>query len=157
MTQAAEAITGDGGGYTTFIVGLCGSGKTALASLIKQRHPDCRIFDEEFLRDRRQHRELFDRIRTGRRSVVIEIAFCLPKYRRWMLGYLAKKFPGTQINWIFFENDLRSANWNCSYRKNKNPGSIQKHWKINKRLTAQYVIPSGASSRPVLRFGGPNE
>lgn len=122
----------------TFIVGLCGSGKSYLGRNFENQ--GAHRFDEGFLKSKAQHRDLIRRLKCGEQCVVIEIAYCIPKYRTKILNELAREVPGVNIRWFFYANDRKTADHNCTHREGgkRNPAA---HLKINRRLTKRYVIP----------------
>src|SRR5262245_54976611 len=83
----------------TFILGLCGSGKTWMAGRIRA---DIR-FDEGFLQDESQQKELVESLAAGRDAVVVEIGFCDERNRQRILASLAG-LPALRVRWICFEN-----------------------------------------------------
>jgi hypothetical protein len=64
--------------------------------------------------------------------------------------YLAQA-PDTQIEWLCFENDLESANWNVTHRTNK--GDAANHHGINAKQYPRYTYPDGARRIPITRIG----
>lgn len=122
----------------TFILGLCGSGKTWLADRIVA----ARKFDEGFLRDADQHAALFECLRNNQDCVVVEISYCDASYRKQILEKLkTANIPGMTITWLCIENDLYRANKNCRERTNK--GDPEEHIKINQELSRFYTYPDG--------------
>lgn len=125
-------------GTATFILGLCGAGKTHLANRIVAD----RKFDENFAVEQVQQSALIEALRSGLKCVVIEIGFCVQSNRDLIVALLHREVPGVRINWICIENDLQRANKNCRERTNKrDPGG---HVEINGRISPQYTYPDGA-------------
>ena len=121
----------------TFILGLCGAGKTWLAD----RFVAGAKFDEGFLTDPAQHDALIAALRSGRDCVVVEIAYCQEGARQQIVCELTKAVPDVAINWLCIENDLYRANKNCRERTNK--GDPDGHVAINRRLSPVYTYPDG--------------
>jgi len=130
----------------TFILGLCGSGKTHLSEeLALQSGAD--IF--ESLVGNNAFAELSQRLASGMDCIVEEICFCIPSWRDEILQILSQ-IEGLEVRWICFENDLDSANWNVDRRTNK--ADAETHNRINQQLHPHYVYPNGADIRPIHRI-----
>ena len=124
----------------TFILGLCGSGKTWLAERIIAD----RTFDEGFICDKTQHVALIDALRSGGDCVVVEIHYCRQSDRNTIVAELRAAVPEVRINWLCIENDLSRANKNCRERTNKvSDPDGEKHVGINGRLSPGYSYPDG--------------
>jgi hypothetical protein len=121
----------------TFILGLCGAGKTWLADRIVAGAK----FDEGFLNDSTQHAALIAALRSGQDCVVVEIAYCQEAGRQQIVQELAGAIPNATINWLCIENDLFRANKNCRERTNK--GDAEGHVAINRRVSPVYTYPEG--------------
>lgn len=131
----------------TFILGLCGSGKSHLADeMVKDL--GVRKFDENFILEEHQQQDLFNSLRAGIDCVLIEIHYCMLEYRDPFIQRLKQEVPDVAIEWIAFKNDLATANRNCELRTNK--GKAKEHKEINGRLSPHYIIPSGAEVRPII-------
>lgn len=127
----------------TFIVGLCGSGKSHMV----QQMTDVHIIDERFFE--RQY-ELLDAIRAGKNCAIAEIAFCKIEMREKIVRELSAFAPDIDIKWICFENNLAKANSNCrTKRKDKEAGSEERHVAINQSYSPDYTYPSGAEILPI--------
>ena len=122
----------------TFILGLCGSGKTWLADRIVA----ARKFDEQFLKDQAQHAALIEALSSGNDSVVVEIAYCREDARQEIVSEITGAVPNVKINWLCIENDLYRANKNCRERANK-PDS-EGHIRFNHEVSSSYAYPDGA-------------
>ena len=126
----------------TFVVGLCGSGKTWLA----ERIIATRKFDEGFLLPQnrfRQLQELIQALRTGQDCVVVEIGFCRDENRQPMIQDLHSHVPNANIRWLCIENNLSRANKNCHEREG-HLGDPEKQVTINEGLSPHYTYPEGA-------------
>lgn len=121
----------------TFIVGLCGSGKTWLADRIVAG----RKFDEGFFDAQEQHRALIAELTRGNDCVVVEIAYCHDEARHRIISELKDAVPNVKINWLCIENDLYRANKNCREREKGDP---ETHVRINHNLSRSYTYPDGA-------------
>jgi hypothetical protein len=109
----------------TFILGLCGSGKTWLADRIIAGAK----FDEGFLNENPQHEALVAALRSGKDCIGIEIGYCHAGPRKQIVSEVTKAVPDVGINWLCIENDLYRANKNCRERTNK--GDPEGHVNIN--------------------------
>ena len=133
----------------TFLLGLAGSGKTFLAETLK-RETGAEIFEgtegerkKELLNDMVRH------LKEGKICVVEEIAYCRPSARAAIVSFLRSQVPHVEIEWICFENDLESANWNVTHRGNKR--AVEGHLAINEHWHHLYQCPDGARVVPITR------
>jgi hypothetical protein len=101
----------------TFILGLCGAGKSWLAHRIIAKA----MFDEGFL--------------------LVEIAFCQAEARQAILQEL-DAIPNLHVRWLCIENDLERANKNS--RERTHPGDPDIQVQINRGLSPNYTYPEGA-------------
>ena len=130
-------------GSLTFILGLCGAGKSYL---IRQLDADLK-FDEGFAWNLRgEHEQLVAALRANKRCAVIEVAYCLPGPRETYVARIRREVPGLTIHWKCFENDLGTANKNCRLRLDRDP---ELHFRINDQLSAGYTFPEGAEVLPI--------
>lgn len=133
----------------TFLLGLAGSGKSYLAEELRQRE-GALIFEGIAAS---QNADLFrcmvQSLMRGSYCVVEEIAFCRPQKREEVEQILRSEVPGIEIEWLCFENDLESANWNVRHRTNK--GSVDGHLGINEAYHTVYEYPQGAKVIPIVR------
>ena len=134
----------------TFLLGLAGSGKTHRAEQIA-RDTGAKIF-EGIASDLNPGMlsEIVQRLKDGKSCIVEEIAFCIPAKREMVIAQLGASVPDAEIEWVCFENDLESANWNVRHRKNK--GDIENHIAWNKRWFNLYKYPDGAVPIPITRI-----
>lgn len=131
----------------TFILGLSGSGKTRLSEQLK-KETGAEVF-ENVLSDSSSIPALIERLREGRDCIVDEVRFCLPSYRDEILGCLSE-ISDLTIEWICYENNLESANWNVMHRTDK--GDPEGHLDINLRLHPHYEYPPNAEIIPIQRI-----
>jgi hypothetical protein len=131
----------------TFILGLCGSGKTYLAEQLKNE-TGAEVF-ENLLSDGSRLPALVECLRDGKDCVVDEVRFCLPAYRNEIVQHLSR-IIGLKMRCICYENDLESANWNVIHRKNK--GDPEGHLEMNLRLHSEYEYPRDAEIIPIQRI-----
>jgi hypothetical protein len=131
----------------TFILGLCGSGKTWLAQTLLTE-TEAEWFDEPIGENKEP--AIVQCLRDGRDCIVEELFYCLEQYRSPMLDRL-QGIPGLEIKFVCFENDLDSANWNVSRRTNK--GEIQKHLDLNRRVSPLYTFPANCKRLAIHRIG----
>jgi hypothetical protein len=119
----------------TFILGLCGSGKSWLADRIVAAGK----FDEGFFGDCAKYDVLVEKLSRGNDCVVVEIEYCRQEHRQEIVSQVSRAVPGVNINWLCIENDLFKANKNCRERSNK--GDPEAHIAINERLSQSYTYP----------------
>jgi hypothetical protein len=131
----------------TFILGLSGSGKTYLAQKIK-KETGAEVF-ENILEDGSSLAVLIECLKAGNDCIVDEVRFCLSSYRDEIVQQLSQ-IPGVEINWLCYENDLESANWNVIHRKDKEDPAG--HLDINLRLHPHYEYPANAKIIPIQRI-----
>lgn len=133
----------------TFLLGLAGSGKSYRAKRLVESD-GAKIFEGVAApHSQALLRCLFSSLRRGTYCVVEEIAFCIAENRQAITSSLLAEVPGIEIEWICFENDLESANWNVRHRTNK--GSADGHMAINHQYHTRYTYPPGASIEPIVR------
>jgi hypothetical protein len=130
----------------TFILGLCGSGKTYLSRQLK-KETGAELF-ENLLSDDSSLAALIECLRDGKDCIVDEVRFCLPTYRDQIVEYLSQ--IDVKMRWVCYENDLQSANWNVIRRKDK--GDPEEHLGINLRLHPRYQYPANAEIIPIQRI-----
>ena len=92
---------------------------------------------------------LIECLKEGNDCLIDEVRFCLPSYRDEIVQQLSQ-VPGVEINWICYENDLESANWNVIHRKDKEDPAG--HLEINLRLHPHYEYPADAKIIPIQRI-----
>jgi hypothetical protein len=127
----------------TFMLGLAGSGKTHQGKKIAEES-NCDFFEEnQFFQT-----PFLDCLRQGKDCVVEEICYCVPNNRTRLLDKLSK-IPNLIIEWICFENDIESANWNCDHRQLK--GDPEQHKQANLCVSLVYTYPDGAQIWPIIR------
>jgi hypothetical protein len=132
----------------TFLLGLAGSGKSHEAEIL------CTKTGAEFIEGpegealKKQH--MFNHLTSGKDCVVEEIAYCRPSCREAIVFSLCSAVPGIEIEWVCFENNIESANWNVMHRKNK--GDVPGHLHINNCYHGLYIYPSGVEIKPIVRI-----
>ena len=105
-------------------------------------------FDEGFLHDQAQHRDLFEALRNDFDCVVVEIEYCVPASLNSIVEEVKREVPGVTIRYEYFEADLDKANQNCRRRKNKR--DPEAHIGINThRIGSRYTIPAGVQPRDI--------
>src|SRR5260370_1244097 len=100
----------------TFILGLCGSGKSHFARQMMQ----VRVFDESFFGEKQQ--ELKTALQSGENCAVVEIAFCEAE-KRWEIEKELRVIPRGR-------NGSESSN--CSWRLGAGKNSIATPYSIIK-------------------------
>ena len=134
----------------TFLLGLAGSGKSRLAEQLK-RETGAEIFEGvEGVERPESLPTMVQHLRDDKDCVVEEIAYCHPDARKKVITYLRSQVPDAEIEWVCFENDLESANWNVIHRTNK--GDVENHLAINKHWHGLYKCPDGAKIIPITRI-----
>jgi hypothetical protein len=131
----------------TFILGLCGSGKTYLSEQLKKQ-TGADVFENLF-EDGSNLSALIQRLKEGKDCIIDEVRLCLSTYRDAIMQHLSQ-IAGLETYWICYENDLESANWNVMHRKNK--GDPEGHLEINLRLHPHYDHPANAAIIPIQRI-----
>lgn len=126
-----------------FITGLCGAGKSTLASYFKW---DYQIYDENFIVEEAQYKSLVKNLRKHRKCIVVEIALT-NKYERYkLLKKLKKDVKGVEIIFLCFEKSFWKACFNVFKRLRRDPIA---HYKINKYLMRKYSYPRNAIIFPI--------
>lgn len=134
----------------TFLLGLAGSGKSFLAEKLK-RETGAEIFEgTEGEEKQKLLRVMVQHLKGGKNCIVEEIAYCHPRAREEIVMFLRSQVPGVEMEWVCFENDLQSANWNVTHRRNKR--DVQGHLAINQYWHSLYVCPDGAKVIPITRI-----
>ena len=143
-----------GVGKVTFVVGFAGSGKSWLID--NEIKPD-RAFHESFAapgEHDRHHSELVACLRRGKRCAVSELQTVGPEWRAWYEQKLRAVLPDVEIQWIYFEHDIETANHNCRRVRPDKLGDPtgEGHVAINRSIERRYVIPVGADVRKIYRL-----
>jgi hypothetical protein len=97
----------------TFLLGLCGAGKSYLARELEAKTGG-KVFED--LLHNKAIPDLLETLKAGRHCIVHEIAFCDERDRDSIVNFLSGRIASLEIKWICFVNDLDSANWNVTYR-----------------------------------------
>ncbi len=130
----------------TFLLGLCGSGKSHLSVQLHE-HTGAQVF--ESVLNSPALMGIQQCLRDGNDCIVEEISFCFEHNRNVITAFLSA-MPGVEVEWICFENDLECANWNVTHRRNK--GDPEGHCRINAHVHPQYTYPEGAKIIPITRI-----
>lgn len=134
----------------TFLLGLAGSGKTHRGEVLRGE-TGAEIFEgTEGEKKDALLRVMVQRLIEGKNCIVEEIAYCLPSRREAIVATLCSLVPNVEIEWICFENDLESANWNVRHRKHK-MHAVQGHLHINECYHRLYIYPGGVKVIPITR------
>ncbi len=136
----------------TFTIGLCGSGKTFYSERLQQK-TGAKIFEGigKGIVNNKHWPAIINHLNDDKDCIVEEMDFCFQKPRDEAVKYILANAPGTKIEWVCFENNLDSANWNVRQRNNK--GDIDGHLHINMQLHKIYVYPPNAKIIPIKRLG----
>lgn len=129
----------------TFLVGLCGSGKSYLAGELI-RTEGGHWFDD--VAGGSKYPQVREALLNGINCIVEEVGLCRRADREEALRLLSD-IPELRIRWVYFENDLESANHNVRARSNK--GDVELHLGYNATLYPTYEIPADATPRPIVR------
>ena len=130
----------------TFVIGLCGSGKSWHADCI---HAEAGAKQFEGLVGKKQFPEVIRWLQGGNDCVVEEISCCHAEFRQVFVRDLSRFVPGLEIEWLCLENDLESANWNVLHRSK---GDVAERIEINGRVPSRYTYPEGCTPIPVVRI-----
>jgi hypothetical protein len=139
----------------TFVLGLAGSGKSHyVANLVANKR-----FEENFATEGCHdafHADLVDRLLRGEHCTVSELQYLDPELRdEYVRKLRAAIGESLTINWICFDNDLATANSNCSTRLAKDwDPTGDGHIAINNAWTNRYVSPKGATILPIHDLRG---
>lgn len=136
----------------TFVLGLCGSGKTFIANQLKSV-----TGAEIFQGIAGSHNptglhDMLGRLSNGLDCIVEEIAYCCADYRDTIVRALRSRVQNLEIEWICLENDLEGANWNVEHRDDVGKEDVQGHIGINRKYHRVYTYPDGATIRPITRI-----
>lgn len=131
----------------TFILGLAGSGKTHLANQITAT-TGAKYFDGVV--HNKSLPAIMQCLRAGKDCIVEEIAYCHAPNRDRIETELRSQVPDVEIEWICFENDLESANWNVTHRTNKR--DVAGHLAINRDCHRLYTCPDDAKMIAITRI-----
>lgn len=137
----------------TFVLGLCGSGKSWHADRIQA---DVKCHEGFWLRDRKAANlaAVAATLRGGGDIVVTEIAFCCEPARRELVSLL-RAIPNVTVRWVCIENNLEQANANCRQRQAHGDARVQ--IEINTKLSPNYTYPGEAEVLPMWSFSGSAE
>jgi len=132
----------------TFLLGLCGSGKTYIAErLATQTGAD--LFSD-FLQDQSKNLPLLlKNLSSGIDCIIDEWKYSIPRFRDKILVDLVN-VPNLQVEWICFENDRANADWNVVHRTNK--ADAEGHLRINEFLSDVYQYPAQAQILKITRI-----
>lgn len=126
----------------TFILGLCGSGKTKLIEKMKAQDPNLYAIDEGFnpyanpdFMDK--YLKVKENISKNHDCAIVEIEICREPLRRIVEG-LIREIPNAEIKYKCFKNDLGKANFNLSKPGERTPEGRKG---INYIISPQYTIP----------------
>lgn len=104
--------------------------------------------EEGFLTNYAEHERLIKELRAGRDCVVVEVYYCLERFRRMIETEINLFAPGAVIEYRCFENDLARANENCRKRPDKR--DPKDHVLLNEQISPQYKCPEGASVEKIF-------
>jgi hypothetical protein len=132
----------------TFLLGLCGSGKTYIAKRLATQ-TGAKLFTD-FLQDQNKNFPmLVQNLCSGNDCIIDEWKYSIPRFRDKILADLVN-VPDLELEWICFENDRASADWNVRQRKNK--GDVEGHLRINEFLSDVYQWPEQAQILKITRI-----
>jgi hypothetical protein len=134
--------------HVKFIVGLCGSGKS---HLISQYGASFAVFDEGVAPGWPAHGPFLEAVRRGQDCIAVEIAFRLQSYRAAIAAEIRLIRSDLHVEWIFFENDPRTANDNCM-KDRKKKRDVAGNIAHNNVWTLDYDIPAGVVPIPIHRL-----
>lgn len=126
----------------TFIVGLCGAGKSWYVDQIVADYKKADGFLSPELMEGNL-RDLINTLNSGKDAAVGDIGFCLAEKRNKIMDRLAS-VPNVNIRWLCIENDVEKANRNCRGRDDGR--DLQQLMRNNSALTVAYnSYPEGAT------------
>ena len=132
----------------TFLLGLCGSGKTYIAERLAVQ-TGAELFTD-FLQDQNKNLPvLVKNLISGIDFIIDEWKYSIPRFRDKILADLVD-VPNLQVEWICFENDRTSADWNVVHRTNK--ADAEGHLRINEFLSDVYQYPAQAQILKITRI-----
>lgn len=135
-------------GTLTIIVGLCGSGKTWLLDKLHKENPTSFKFDEGLSdcgywkkQGIKRREEVAKKLLRGYNVYVADLWCGYKPRRRAVLWHLKKLVPGLRVVWLYYENNIRKANYNC---RNRTKGDPNGHIKINSKWYKYLTPPKDA-------------
>ena len=132
----------------TFLLGLCGSGKTYIAEQLATQ-TGAELFSD-FLQDQSKNLPLLlKNLSSGIDCIIDEWKYSIPRFRDKILVDLVN-VPNLQVEWICFENDRANADWNVVHRTNK--ADAEGHLRINEFLSDVYQYPAQAQILKITRI-----
>jgi adenylate kinase family enzyme len=132
----------------TFLLGLCGSGKTYIAERLATQ-TGAQLFSD-FLQDHNKNfPALVKNLTSGIDCIIDEWKYSIPRFRDKILADLLN-VPNLEVEWICFENDRASADWNVVHRTNK--ADTGGHLRINEFLSDVYQYPEPAEILKITRI-----
>lgn len=132
------------------IIGLCGSGKSYYA---ENSIPSIRLF--EGIKGKEDKGEMIisdiiNHLKQGKDCAIEEIYCCFACYRDNLIKNIKEGVPEIRIEYVVFEKDLYSANWNVIHRPKKR--KPKDHIKINKDFVTNYIYPNGTKPISIKRL-----
>ena len=132
----------------TFLLGLCGSGKTYIAERLATQ-TGATLFTD-FLQDQDKNFPIMVANHSSATDCIMdEWKYSIPRFRETILADLIN-VPNLELEWICFENDRGSADWNVRHRKNK--GDVEGHLRINEFLSDVYQWPEQSQILKITRI-----
>lgn len=132
----------------TFLLGLCGSGKTFIAERLATQ-TGAELFSD-FLQDQNKNfPALVKNLSSGVDCIIDEWKYSIPRFRDKILADLVN-VANLEVEWICFVNDRASADWNVVHRTNK--ADIEGHLRINEFLSDVYQYPAPAQILKITRI-----
>jgi hypothetical protein len=131
----------------TFVLGLAGSGKSVYAEE-RSKTTGAEVF--EGIVHHGSLPTVVQRLKNGKDCIVEEIAYCESTAREKVVTDVCSQTPGVEIEFICFENDLESANWNVRRRTNK--GDVDSHLALNSWWHPRYTCPERSTVLPITRI-----
>jgi len=125
----------------TVITGLSGSGKTEYLNQMVDVIP----FNEGVRPDKPENMEKFlDALGTGKDCAIVEIAYLTEYGRNELVRLVRERFPDTDFKWVYFKNDLETANANCLNEPRRDKKMREGNVANNIVWTQIYDIPDDA-------------
>lgn len=120
----------------TVIFGYCGSGKSYLADSLAKDKNVLKI-EEGYATDPKYQALLIGALKKKIPCIVSEVRLGYDStYRQAFISAVSKVINRDDIQWLFLEDDIATANHNCLVRENKS--DAWNHIKINQNIATWY-------------------
>jgi hypothetical protein len=93
-----------------------------------------------------------DALAAGQDSAIVEIAYISQAARDELVRLVRERYPDTIFKWMYFENNLAAANWNCLNDPKRPKDKAEGNFVQNEQWTKLYDIPEGADVLKIFRI-----